>query len=271
MAGEVVKQQLQEQPVTLARYLALLDKLRHLSRLGRVIMHEERAPIDNELKRLLKRFDANDHQAAMDADWRRDPALFDAREAEGIRAGLPASERPHMGFDDIPQFPHSQYEIDVSWCDLERHIANWERSYALNLDPDFQRGHVWTKAQQTAYVEYQLQGGEIGKSIIFNHPSWNRAALRESALQIVDGKQRLEAVRAFLRGDVTAFGRSIKQFNGQLHVFGPGFRWKVVALHTREQLLRLYLNINAGGTPHTPSELQRVRWMLDDEISKAAR
>jgi len=34
------------------------------------------------------------------------------------------------------------------------------------------------------------------------------------------------------------------------------FLWCVCTLETREEMLQLYLNINAGGTPHSPEELK---------------
>lgn len=61
-------------------------------------------------------------------------------------------------FSDIPRFPHAAYEIDVSWKDLETMIDHYVKDYGLNLDPEFQRSHVWHRHQQVAYVEYVLRG-----------------------------------------------------------------------------------------------------------------
>ena len=132
----------------------------------------------------------------------------------------------------------------------------------LNLDPDFQRAHVWTPAQQTAYIEYMLQGGEVGRNITFNHTGWGGSY--RGTFEIVDGKQRIEAVRAFMRDEVTAFGRKFSEFEGRLN-HTHNFRFRVTELQTRAEILRLYLNINAGGTPHTDEELDRVRALLAAE------
>ena len=43
------------------------------------------------------------------------------------------------------------------------------------------------------------------------------------------------------------------------------FKWRVVALKTREDVLRFYLSLNAGGTPHSAEEIERVRAMLRDK------
>lgn len=166
-------------------------------------------------------------------------------------------------FSDIPHFPRSHYEVDVSWGDLETTIKHYVERDGLNLDPEFQRAHVWTRAQQVAYVEYILRGGEVGKNLTFNCPGW-QTKLELGAYEIVDGKQRLEAVRAFLRGDFPAFGHRYSEYTDHVRLHIGGFKWRICSLETRPEVLQLYLNINAGGTPHTADELDRVRRMLEE-------
>ena len=45
-----------------------------------------------------------------------------------------------MDYKDIPQFPHSAYEIDVQWSHIEAHLEDCVGD-GLDLDPDYQRGH----------------------------------------------------------------------------------------------------------------------------------
>lgn len=166
-----------------------------------------------------------------------------------------------MRFDQIPQLPRAMFACDVPWGMLEEHLARWVDD-GLDLDPDYQRAHVWTSAQQIAYVEYMLRGGEVGRGVTFNCPGWLRG--KRKRFELVDGKQRIEAVRAFLRGDIPAFGRLYAEYEDELSV-DLSFRFRVCTLQTREEILTLYLNINAGGTPHSEEELNRVRAMLESE------
>ena len=72
-------------------------------------------------------------------------------------------------FRDIPTFPHCNYKPHVSWRYLEEHIRealNPSCGAPLDLDPDFQRGYVWTEAQQIAYVEYILRAEAAEKTFI---------------------------------------------------------------------------------------------------------
>jgi hypothetical protein len=174
----------------------------------------------------------------------------------------------------IPQLPKAHYEVDVPWGLLEANLLSlaetgesFDRAQptGLVLDPEYQRAHVWTREQQVAYVEYVLAGGEVGKNITWNSPDWLRSF--RAPTELVDGKQRLEAVRAFLRGDFPAYGMTAKP--GDRFDLGCRFKFRVCSLTTREEVLQLYLNINAGGTPHTTEELDRVRAMLAAERGKA--
>ena len=163
-------------------------------------------------------------------------------------------------FQDIPLLPRAPYEVDVEWNSLERFIEGAIKNDGLNLEPDFQRAHVWTRSQQVAYVEYVMQGGEYGKNLTFNAPGWN-TELVIGTYEIVDGKQRLEAVRAWLRDDFKAHGYFRSEFTDRMRMH-LGFKWRVCSLSTRAEILQLYLNINAGGTPHSQDEIDRIRIML---------
>ena len=168
-----------------------------------------------------------------------------------------------MDYKDIPRFPHSAYEIDVQWSHIEAHLEDCVGD-GLDLDPDYQRGHVWTQAQQIAFVEFCLMGGEVGRTIIVNAPAWGESSYQGSTL--VDGKQRLEAVRKFVRDELPIFGGHTRsQIKGELRMFMGRFKWRVVALKTREDVLRFYLSLNVGGTPHAAEEIERVRAMLRDK------
>ena len=166
-------------------------------------------------------------------------------------------------FGDIKTFPHSSYPVDVSWSSLEFHIAQQSDGTALDLEPDFQRAHVWNKAQQSAYVEYVLRGGTSGKELYFNCTGWGKDY--RGLYIIVDGKQRLEAVRRFMRSEIKAFGYCRHEYEDKPNISTARFSWNIAALETRREVLEWYLQFNAGGSAHTPEELERVRKLLEKE------
>lgn len=168
-----------------------------------------------------------------------------------------------MHYKDIPKFPRAYYSVSMPWDYVEDKIKEWSKDFGLNLDPDFQREHVWTADQRIRYIEYCLQGGEVGKIITFNCPGWMKR--QEGVIELIDGKQRIEAVRSFFRDETPAFGYKYSEIEGRFPWGDVMFIWQICSLNTRAEILQLYLNINAGGTPHTDDELNRVRELLKAE------
>ena len=161
-------------------------------------------------------------------------------------------------FNKISKFPHCSYRVDVGWDYLERQIESSEE-IGLDLNPDFQREHVWTEEQQISYCEYILRNGSSGRELYFNCTGWNNNM--EGPFVIVDGKQRLQAVRQFMGGKIKVFGSFIEDYTNRPNMLVARFSWNVAALETREEVLEWYINFNSGGTVHTKEELKRV-WKL---------
>lgn len=174
----------------------------------------------------------------------------------------------YTSFKDVPCFISSRgaYATDVPISHILTKIAVWEEQ-GLIMQPDFQRAHVWTEAQQTAYIEFLLRYGRSGRDIYFNHPSWNEP-VPDGAYNdfvCVDGLQRITAITRFLRDEIPAFGTLYTNFKDRLPVHQT-LRFNVHSLPQKVDVLNWYLEMNAGGTPHTKRELQRVQAMVRDEL-----
>lgn len=62
-------------------------------------------------------------------------------------------------FKDIPQFTSDGcYRCNYPLTSLVKYIEEEVETMGLQLNPDFQRGHVWTEEQQIAWLEYHLRG-----------------------------------------------------------------------------------------------------------------
>lgn len=174
-------------------------------------------------------------------------------------------------WQSIPQYPRAAWEVDVHWHEVVRSLNLLDFYRNLDLDPDFQRGHVWTDEQRRAWVEYVLQGGETGRNVTFVTDDW-RSGEEATFIAILDGKQRLETVQRFLRGEVRIFADAVKPEGYAVNEIGGVFRgllytlkFRVIEVPNRAAALTLYLQFNGGGTPHSEAELLRVRALLDAE------
>lgn len=165
-------------------------------------------------------------------------------------------------FRDIPQFPTIHYVVDVSFYDLPGQIDKYVHDYGLELNPDFQRGHVWNTEQQRLFVEFMLSGGESGRNIFFNHPGWMGSFAGDFVC--VDGLQRITAMLRFLEDRLKVFGYYYSEYEDSLG-FTSGFKFHIAKLQTRAEVLQWYIQFNTGGTVHTTAEINRVKELLKQE------
>jgi len=169
-------------------------------------------------------------------------------------------------FRDIPQLTRPgnwecDFDIDGAWAQIER----WQREQGtapLDIDPDFQRPHVWTEEQQIAWLEFLMRGGKTGRTLYFNCEGWMRDW--RGPFVIVDGKQRLRAIERFLKNEIPVFGSFRRDFTDSLLVI-DSIKFNVNSLPNRKSVLQWYLEFNTGGTPHTNEEIGRVRELLQRE------
>lgn len=147
----------------------------------------------------------------------------------------------------------------------------------FDLNPDFQRGHVWTMAQRIAYVESVLRG-TAPTLFRFNSASYEhvRAAgpgeMNPYDFVCIDGLQRLTALMLFASGHFRVFCSDACQGYTAKELEHTPFwlaryhcTFEVYAFRTREHLLQFYLDLNGGGTVHTQEELDRVKGLLAKE------
>jgi len=169
---------------------------------------------------------------------------------------------PQIDFYDFPKFTGlPNYRVNIQW----KNLAQTAEQYNLDLDPDFQRGHVWSLEQQRSYIEFRLRGGMTGHEIYANHKGLNRGGNERSVL--VDGKQRWNAAWDFVNNKFPIFDGYYYRDILRFPALSPevGFILCINDLRTRAEVLRWYLEMNTGGVVHTQEELKRVQAMLNAE------
>ena len=171
-----------------------------------------------------------------------------------------------FSYNDIQRLTRNpNYRINVDWDALTSLLNRWQNEYRLcklDLDPEFQRGHVWTEEQQRAYVEFKLKGGNGSNTIIFNCIGWRTSFAGPFVL--VDGKQRLTAVIKFLNDDLTVFGGYKKsEITGRIKS-DIDFIFCVNDLPTMNDVYKWYVELNESGTPHTQEEIDKVKKMIKE-------
>ena len=174
-----------------------------------------------------------------------------------------------MKFTEIPKFTRTAtYHVDILLEDLQEWSEKKEK-LNLQLNPDFQRGHVWVKAQQIEYVEYLLQGGSSGREIYLNHPGGMNAGIGDFVC--VDGLQRITACLAFLNDEIPACGLLCSEFEDDVRMADVSLSVNINDLQTRKEVLTWYIEMNSGGTIHTELEINKVKSLLSNESTDTKR
>ena len=162
------------------------------------------------------------------------------------------------------------------------HILNLRRNKLLEVDPEYQRGHVWTRIQQRYFIDSILRGYHI--PLFYLHVQKGKTVGTHQVgdrLYIVDGQQRLQALWAFSEGafklldpreHVGRFplamaekncewaGRDIHRLDEETKTRFYETNLSVVEIETDDhtEVRDLFIRLQ-GGKPLTPQE-QRDAW-----------
>lgn len=177
----------------------------------------------------------------------------------------------------INAIPICPYSVDVDFDELEHILERYsKREGGLHLNPDFQRGHVWTEEQQISYIENFIRGavGDTGRTITFTCSDFQGFRNKDSDIigfYVVDGLQRLTAVQRFMNDEFKVFHHIDGGVNKDFFK-GTGFRinglkglcFNVFRMQSKKEVLDYYIAMNSGGTVHTDAEIKRVIKMRDE-------
>jgi len=165
---------------------------------------------------------------------------------------------------DIEQYPSCGCTNNIPLESVPTVMADYIES-GLILRPDFQRNHVWSNTQRSAYIEHVLRGGGRQQLIIANENA--------DSFVLLDGLQRLTACYMFLNNEIPAFNTLYEDFeclssnsNRKFAVL-TGITFGIIRLETRLEVLKWYKALNAGGTVHSKDELDKVDILIQEELS----
>lgn len=172
-------------------------------------------------------------------------------------------------FKDIPQFTSNGiYQVNYPLTSLVKYIEEEVEQMGLQLNPEFQRGHVWSEDQQIAWLEYHLRGGKSGNTIYLNNPFWHNVLPPKQTdytdYVCVDGLQRITAAQKFIHNEIKVFGSYYDEFEDKIRVLPQTMILNVNDLKSEKEVLQWYVDMNAGGTPHTNEEIERIKQMINN-------
>lgn len=137
---------------------------------------------------------------------------------------------------------------------IER-LAHYECNLVLN--PDYQRGHVWTTEEQESYLLHVFSGEDSGLDI------WVNTYHESGDVEVVDGKQRITAVIDFLNNKIQVNGMYWSDFDETYLPDCYRFMWHRMKMKTKSEVISWYIKLNSTGKSHTDDEINMAKKLLD--------
>ena len=129
---------------------------------------------------------------------------------------------------------------------------------------DYQRGYVWTNEDKYGYLETVFEDRDLGKFVFVQDGTY-----KEYRIEVLDGKQRLNTLLGFVTSQFQYNGYYYHQLSNQDRRLFNSRRVQSATIDrnnvSREDLLKLFLEVNTAGVPQTNEHLNYVRNLLKEE------
>lgn len=179
---------------------------------------------------------------------------------------------PYRSLDEWEQTETLTQDEDIRFSfqqrDINSLLAHYFGKYGIDLEPEYQRGNVWTLEQKQSLIDSIFHNVDIGKFCIIKRP-WGPDGMKPltpKLYEMLDGKQRLTAIVEFFTGRFSYKGKyynDLKPHDKQ-HFKYYSLSYAETDPLTDEQKYRYFLKLNTTGTPVDPAHMDKVRKMLEE-------
>lgn len=169
--------------------------------------------------------------------------------------------------EEIDAMDRFEEDEDIHFAYMQRDmvslISKMFDEYGIDLNPEYQRGNVWTHDQKVALIDSIFKNVDIGKFAVIKRPWGNNPSkpLTPKLYEMLDGKQRLTAIWEFYCGRFKYKGKYFYELHprDRSHFKHYTISYAETNPMTDEQKYRYFLKLNTTGTPVDPEHLNKVR------------
>ncbi len=141
-------------------------------------------------------------------------------------------------------------------------VYHMHQSNGVDLDPSYQRDHVWTMELRRNFIDSIFDNVDLGKMVFRD-----RGYRKEGPMyEVIDGKQRLTTLILFLEGRITWRGRTFFDLSNRDQGHLTNYTVQTATITgpvTEAVVLRLFLRLNTGGVAQDPKHIAAVRARLE--------
>lgn len=169
---------------------------------------------------------------------------------------------------------------------LVRTILQWHRNGKLNLTPGFQRESVWIDKDRQMLIDTILRGMPL-PNLFF----WERKEGNKVVYDVIDGKQRIEALLKFTRprdslkvpfapdsdpdwqysDEYDWTWKEIKKYEKKIETRFLEYEFPVVIVRgSLPDVEQVFIRINSTGMKLTTQEIRHAKWYENSDLLKKA-
>ena len=181
---------------------------------------------------------------------------------------------PYKELDEYPDRFEEEEDIRISYQqrELSSLLMMMFNRWGIDLEPEYQRGNVWTESQKQNLLDSIFKNIDIGKFTIIKRP-WGdnpNKPLTPKLYEMLDGKQRLTAIYEFYIGKLKFKGHYFWELHprDRNHFKHYAVSWAETVPLTKEQKYRYFLKLNTCGIPVAEDHIKKVREMWMEEKGK---
>ena len=158
--------------------------------------------------------------------------------------------------------PDRNEELDIRFynSDIESLISKIYHS-GVDFEPEYQRDFVWSKEQKVALIDSIFRNIEIGKFSFIKKDYSN-----DLFYEILDGKQRLTALREFYENRFTYKDKTFDElgFRDQIWFKNFNISWgETEEPEDRKRIYAYFCKLNTAGQPMDPEHLEKIKKMAE--------
>lgn len=175
-------------------------------------------------------------------------------------------KREKKDWEKIPQFTQrEEMRLQFFQSSLSS-FHSYVYSFGVDINPDYQRGFVWTLEDKQKLIDSIFKGVDIGKFVFIRREYDRTKNPTEHLYEILDGKQRLTAITEFLEDRFRFNGLLYSELHphDQSHFDGYSISLAEVSNPTKKQIYQYFLRLNTGGKAMDEGQLKKVEKLLED-------
>lgn len=142
--------------------------------------------------------------------------------------------------------------------------------FGVDINPDYQRGNVWTQEQEEKLIDSIFNQINIG-AFIFAQKNWSKGFdVVDDMYEIVDGKQRITAILHFVQGKIKYKGL----FYYEMHPFNRRFFESTQILmgelnfrnksYDKKEVLENFIRLNESGSSMDKEIIEKAKRMKEE-------